>query len=338
METSLKRIHHRAVELPGEQQPDQKAKTAATPDGGYQAATTELIDPRGPAHVASGGEEGRVPLGAWRFQIGDALELVSLKEKLGPHIGKREMVELARHARALKHGYPGEGETEGPKEFKDYLKRSMEKDGFVWDILRLDDRAGANVNLFAAGEGLYGAIEQGFAKKAVDPETASAFFQGAIDRLRSQGAKFVLMELNDPRLMEEEKKQEDDRRTRFRVDNAVYMAGLGMRSPDAKYGQITLNPGDEPVIHLKLGLVPTDPNVTTISCEEYLAIVKGYFSTFKIVRDEAARLGIPPAEVVERNATYREIAASVAGRTEVALLDPRKDWNLDRADYLRWSV
>lgn len=305
---------------------------------------------------------GVVPMGEWRgdkkapllVQLKDLLlaAIVSPSKAAQAHATKV----LDAYAKSLKAGYPGEGEIEGSTEFKDYMQRTMAKDGFEWDILRLSRPgtsaalAGLNINVFDAERAAdwsrsasepgprYAAIEQGFARKTLSPDQAATFFEAGLAHLKSQNVPFVIMELNDPRIMTEEKMREDDKRTPYRVDHAVYMARYGMRSPPATYAQLDLLRDDDAgsVNHLALGILPTDPSVTSIRADEYLAIVKGYFSTFKVVRDEAKEKGVNPGEIVEADPVYQSIKASVAGREVLPLLDPRTDWKLDARTAARW--
>jgi hypothetical protein len=323
--------------------------THGATQGASSAGHGPMVSPGLAHHASTSKGTGVPPAAASLREVSLGARVGSLKARLLDKLESKSspgfaaaMRELRNYAAALKIGYPGEGETEGASEFRKYL---LQKDGFEWDILRLKEPGkaapdgGANINLYSAPDGTkIGAIEQGFASEKLSRADADKFFSGVFADLKGRGVELVIVEMNHPGRMDEAQKKEDDGRTPYRVDNALHMANFGVRAANANYGQITLNSGDDPVLHLALGILPTDPKATSISKDQYLSVVKGYFSTFQIVREAAAKAGVSPGEIVERDPTYKALVSSLAGKETIELLDPRTDWKLDAHDASRWQA
>ncbi|MBI5511380.1 MAG: hypothetical protein HY903_21690 [Deltaproteobacteria bacterium] len=297
-----------------------------------EAATRTAKDRKeqGKARAGHTGTKGGAPLGPWAAKelalgLGKetaAVEVTSLKDLMAsdPAAGKKA---LTSYHRALAVAYPGEGEIEPPKTLAKYFNRA----DIDWDILMFkaggEVIGGAHVNLFKGEHGRsYGGIEQAWMSDKANRPQALAAFEQAAGALADKGATIVFSEINDPRLMDADKKAEDAGRTPYRADNAEFMgaAGLGFVTPNAKYMQPVLNEGDLPVRHLMLGLRSYDGEIKgTIPGAVYRDLVQHYVASFQLFQEKAADNGRPPTELVAADSTFKEIAGSAA-RQNLGLL------------------
>lgn len=239
-------------------------------DPGHKTSTHALIDAKMKADMVQG------------VRVGDLLTdgAHSLRELLAVDPGAAQKV-LKSYHRHLKHAYPGKGEVEGPKTLESYLKSHPN-----WDITLQVEKGrivfGANTQRFDSPAGPIAVFEHMFAAKGHE-ENAKGLVDGIISRHRAAGAKAVLTELNDPRIMSREQRQEDEGRPFARGDAIEFMKQLGFKAIDAPYGQPSFGMPGEEVTHLVAGLVVLDPSILQggkLSPAMHASIVGGFHATF----------------------------------------------------------
>lgn len=241
---------------------------ARTP--GHKTSTHALIDVKVHAENVKG------------VRVGDLLAdgAHSLRELIAVDPAAAQKV-LKSYHRHLKHAYPGKGEVEGPKTLESYLKNHPN-----WDItLQVENGRivfGANTQRFDSPAGPIGVFEHMFAAKGHE-ENAKALVDTIIARHRAAGAKAVLTELNDPRIMSRDQLHEDEGRPFARGDHIEFMKQLGFQAIDAPYGQPSFGMPGEEVTHLVAGLRIIDPSILQggkLSPEMHASIIGGFHATF----------------------------------------------------------
>lgn len=188
---------------------------------------------------------------------------------------------LKSYHRHLKHAYPGAGEVEGPKTLESYLKHHAN-----WDITLQVDKGrivfGANTQRFDSALGPIAVFEHMFAAKGHEGAAEKAVAD-IVARHASFGAKAVLTELNDPRIMTDAQLKQDQARPFARCDNIEFMRKLGFKAIDAPYGQPSFGMPGEEVTHLVAGLRVIDDSIVRggkLSKDAHAHIVGGFHATF----------------------------------------------------------
>lgn len=204
----------------------------------------------------------------------------SMRELFAIDPARAEKV-LKSYHRHLKTAYPGKGEVEGPKTLESYLKNHPN-----WDITLQVEKGrivfGANTQRFDSALGPIAVFEHLFGAKGHEA-AAEKTVADIVARHASFGAKAVLTELNDPRIMSKAQLAEDEARPFARADHIAFMGRLGFKAIDAPYGQPSFGMPGEEVTHLVAGLRIIDPSILQggkLSSEAHAQIVGGFHATF----------------------------------------------------------
>lgn len=204
----------------------------------------------------------------------------SMRELFAVDPARAEKV-LKSYHRHLKNAYPGAGEVEGPKTLESYLKNHAN-----WDITLQVEKGrivfGANTQRFDSALGPIAVFEHMFAAKGHEA-AARKSVADIVARHASFGAKAVLTELNDPRIMTKAQLKEDEARPFARCDNIEFMKDLGFKAIDAPYGQPSFGMPGEEVTHLVAGLRVIDDSILTggkLSRDAHAQVVGGFHATF----------------------------------------------------------
>ena len=255
--------------------------SAANEDRQGAAKQTAHSKPNAKEHRPLERTDGTVGPLAVRF-AGDKLAdgVHSMRELFAVDPARAERV-LKSYHRHLKQAYPGKGEVEGPKTLESYLKNHPN-----WDITLQVEKGrivfGANTQRFDSAMGPIAVFEHMFGAKGHEA-AAEKSVNDIVARHAAHGAKAVLTELNDPRIMSKDQLAEDATRPFARCDHIEFMKQLGFQAIDAPYGQPSFGMPGEEVTHLVAGLRVIDPSILQdgkLSKDAHAQIIGGFFATF----------------------------------------------------------
>jgi hypothetical protein len=125
----------------------------------------------------------------------------------------------------------------------------------------------------------------------------------------------VFAEVNDPARMTEAQRAEDSIDPRIR---RAFYQDLGYRAVDARYIQLPIEEGMQPVDYLGFLVKPADPKATSIPADVYLSMVTEYFAGFPKYAADTPQQTLAN---IFADPQYQEIVASIGKRKSLPLLD-----------------